>query len=315
MPRYRVPEVNLVQGGAVNWVWDRFDDAMHKHLDADVLTTPDAIPGAGRYFFFAAAYCGNATEEMLRKSVVLVNHLDPYGPESLEAVKHFCKDALAPVVFCKRYFDVLSNAGLERVRLARMAVDTDTFCLGPYLLKPEYGTRKVRVGISGRWYDTGRKGDARIVETAAILAKKGRPVVFSFCGPRWEPVIAAIRQAGGIAEEAKESCHYERYPSWYRSLDALLCLSHVEGGPMGVLEALACGCPVVSTDVGLVPELVTPTQPFVSIVKDAGEAARALLAVADKPTAKVTVRASVLDRTWRGFVAPIAEVLGVKMKG
>lgn len=45
---------------------------------------------------------------------------------------------------------------------------------------------------------------------------------------------------------------------WYRSLDVFLCTSVSEGTPMPVLEAMACGIPVVSTSVGDVPDVVTP---------------------------------------------------------
>jgi hypothetical protein len=44
---------------------------------------------------------------------------------------------------------------------------------------------------------------------------------------------------------------------WYRELDAYICCSRTEGGPHPVIEASACGVPVISTNVGLVPELIT----------------------------------------------------------
>lgn len=41
---------------------------------------------------------------------------------------------------------------------------------------------------------------------------------------------------------------------FYSALDVFLCHSTVEGGPLPVIEALACGTPVISTDVGQVSE-------------------------------------------------------------
>jgi glycosyltransferase involved in cell wall biosynthesis len=45
-------------------------------------------------------------------------------------------------------------------------------------------------------------------------------------------------------------------PDYYRCLDVYLATARIEGGPHGVLEALATGVPVVSTRVGLVPDVI-----------------------------------------------------------
>jgi glycosyltransferase involved in cell wall biosynthesis len=46
--------------------------------------------------------------------------------------------------------------------------------------------------------------------------------------------------------------------SSYRSMDVLVLPSYEEGFPMVLLEALACGVPVIATRVGDVPRLVEP---------------------------------------------------------
>ena len=50
---------------------------------------------------------------------------------------------------------------------------------------------------------------------------------------------------------------YERIPELFAAIDAYLLTSREEGGPKGVLEALASGVPFVGTRVGLVPDVVT----------------------------------------------------------
>ena len=49
---------------------------------------------------------------------------------------------------------------------------------------------------------------------------------------------------------------YEDLDDLYASLDAYVVASRQEGGPKGVLEAMACGVPVVSTRVGQAAELI-----------------------------------------------------------
>jgi glycosyltransferase involved in cell wall biosynthesis len=43
---------------------------------------------------------------------------------------------------------------------------------------------------------------------------------------------------------------------FYQGLDALICASRTEGGPHPLLEASACQIPVISTRVGIAPELI-----------------------------------------------------------
>lgn len=48
---------------------------------------------------------------------------------------------------------------------------------------------------------------------------------------------------------------HEEMPGFYAQLDCYLCASSCEGTPNPILEAMACGLPVITTDVGLVPEV------------------------------------------------------------
>jgi Glycosyltransferase len=50
--------------------------------------------------------------------------------------------------------------------------------------------------------------------------------------------------------------HEEMVP-FYQGLDAYICASRTEGGPHPILEASACAVPVISTRVGVAPELIS----------------------------------------------------------
>ncbi|MBQ9280032.1 MAG: glycosyltransferase [Clostridia bacterium] len=74
-----------------------------------------------------------------------------------------------------------------------------------------------------------------------------------------KPVVQEL-----IAEGYKMKEHYadrniqwrtsEEMPEYYSQIDLCLCTSIHEGTPLPILESMACGVPIVSTDVGIVRE-------------------------------------------------------------
>jgi len=63
-----------------------------------------------------------------------------------------------------------------------------------------------------------------------------------------------------MADSSTNKIPFEQMPEFYRSLDVYLCTSDIEGTPNPVLEAMSTGLPVISTDVGIVPEAVGKIQ-------------------------------------------------------
>lgn len=99
------------------------------------------------------------------------------------------------------------------------------------------------VGLAGFTYKNRRKGED--LARALVTSATGQRVDWTATGRGW-PV-------------AGKGHSWAQMPGFYQALDIFVCTSRVEGGPMTVLEALACGVPcVVPRGVGLLDELGTP---------------------------------------------------------
>jgi glycosyltransferase involved in cell wall biosynthesis len=102
--------------------------------------------------------------------------------------------------------------------------------------------------------------------------------------------------------------HPGRMPIWYGAAH-LLCLPSLhEGCPNVVLEALACGRPVVASRVGGVPELLAPRAGLLVPPGDAEVLASALERALAGCWDAQSIRAGVLARSWGAAADAYCEV-------
>ena len=76
-----------------------------------------------------------------------------------------------------------------------------------------------------------------------------------------KPAISELQQEGykielNLADRNIKMISQEEMPNFYNSIDLYVCASKTEGTPLTVLEAMAMGIPVISTDVGIVSEIL-----------------------------------------------------------
>ena len=115
--------------------------------------------------------------------------------------------------------------------------------------------------------------------------------------------------------------HYVDHPNdlapYYRTLDAYLISSRAEGGPKAVLEAGACGIPVVSTPVGMAPEVIDDGyNGFVTNPDDLAN--KLLLVLSDKALHKKICEQApraVANNSWQAIAQRYAEELYVPLVG
>jgi glycosyltransferase involved in cell wall biosynthesis len=90
--------------------------------------------------------------------------------------------------------------------------------------------------------------------------------------------------------------NYEEIVPYYQALDAYMVSSREEGGPKGVLESLACGIPLVTSRVGLAPDVITDGENGLLVANgEATELAKAMERVILEPNLRDSLRVNGLE--------------------
>tara|TARA_R110002073_G_scaffold126098_2_gene270883 strand:+ start:10300 stop:11538 length:1239 start_codon:yes stop_codon:yes gene_type:complete len=85
--------------------------------------------------------------------------------------------------------------------------------------------------------------------------------VNSILNPALDRLLAAsIDVVPHYADSSVRMRNRQEMAEYYSEIDVLVCASEIEGTPNPVLEAMASGVPVVSTRVGIVPDVFGPLQ-------------------------------------------------------
>lgn len=216
---------------------------------------------------FSQEYCqqkiknlGYTKEEFLEKYVAgkvisteVYDHLLLEGPESDATARLFAdSDSIITnyAVSSNRLWKIYHE--LPNIRLRPQAVLTDGVDLGLFI--PQHLERLEASQLSKRTIRFGWVGNSKWI-TGDL---KGISTVI-------RPAIEELQRQGYNIElytsdrQQKMIPHHEM-PNFYAQIDCYLCASTCEGTPNPILEAMACGVPVITTDVGLVPDVFGPKQ-------------------------------------------------------
>jgi len=108
-------------------------------------------------------------------------------------------------------------------------------------------------------YLTKRKGVYELIEAIYRIQKKYPDILPVICGsgPE-ETAMSRLIHEKGVKHTVRMpgEIEPEQMNKWMQASDVFVLASHTEGMPNVVMEAMACGLPVVATAVGGLPEAV-----------------------------------------------------------
>lgn len=130
-------------------------------------------------------------------------------------------------------------------------VDTSLF-----VLKKDILERKIMVGYVGRLNK--EKGVMSFVEAIPLIESQFNDVCYFVGGdgPSFEKIEKIVQNYSCSKFILKRWIPHNEIPDYLNELKLLLLPSIEEGLPTIVLEAMACGTPVLATPVGAIPELI-----------------------------------------------------------
>lgn len=165
-------------------------------------------------------------------------------------------------------------------------------------------TRPMRVLLPARllW----DKGLAEYVAAARALLASGRSIRFWLAGTPDEGNPASVPDATVRGWEAEGLLrwlgHVDDMPALYRKVDIVVLPSYREGLPKGLIEAAACGLPLVTNDVPGCREVVTDGHNgYLVPARDAAALARAIAQLHDDPAARQRMGATSRTRALAEF--------------
>jgi teichuronic acid biosynthesis glycosyltransferase TuaC len=155
-----------------------------------------------------------------------------------------------------------------------------------------------------------RKGLRELVEAASMLRDERDTLRIYLVGdgPDRRLIERAIeaRNAGNFVY-LRPGCSFDDVPLWMAAADVVTLPSYMEGCPNVVLEALACGRPVVATEVGGIPEIMSDGCGKLVPPRNSAALADALGLVLDKVWDLAAISACG-SRSWDTVAAELLEI-------
>lgn len=213
-----------------------------------------------------------------------------------EAVREAGRKATGLLAVSRELKEQMVALGMpeDRVTVHYTGLDSDRFKPMPRQ------DAKAKLGLHGPVISTvgaliSRKGQDIVIN--ALPALPGVTYAIAGNGPDQQR-YAELAQKLGVADRVKfmGSVPHDDVPTLLAASDAMVLVSESEGLANAWLEALACGAPVVMSNVGGAPELADGTEGAFIVERTPEAVAASVQAILANPPSPETVAASVHNR-------------------
>ncbi len=155
------------------------------------------------------------------------------------------KIAVIPLGVDLSLFAPVSEEERKRIK-AKLNISQDKIVIGSF--------QKDGVGWGEGLKPKKIKGPDIFVDVAAELARD-YPIFVLLAGPARGYVKTELKKRSVSYQDIGYLGNFKEIVKYYQALDLYLTTSRIEGGPRQTLEAWAAGVPLVSTKVGMVPDI------------------------------------------------------------
>ena len=148
----------------------------------------------------------------------------------------------------------LSKQGLEPALISRVNNGIDVGRFRPHRHDQNHSDRLL-LGTAARL--SPEKNLKMLIQVIAACRDQGREFDLEIVGdgPQRQELEALVRRLD-LERQVSLPGSMNGLEHWYPRLDAFVLPSLTEGMPMTVLESLSCGCPVIASAAGAIPELL-----------------------------------------------------------
>ena len=308
-PKRNVSDLAIVlpPNNSSGWILDRICHEIGSRFPQSkslkLIRSDEPLIVAKNYFFSHYMYFIQAIDKgnLFKNSKIHIffTHLEPekHGISNSDLMKYLVK---ADIIICMNSLskDNLINLGINSKKIFVVIGGADeTFFF------PKNSDEKKYIGFVSAYYP--RKNPNMIQSIISKMPNKD----FLLRGKNCEQ-YHHFKDLIALPNLTYICCKYDEYPDYYRSMQVLISPSNLEGGPIPIIEAMLSNTPVIASNSGFAPDIITEGKNGYLFSTDS--TADDVIALIKKiPALQKNIRETVYQYTWANFSKNIRELLKI----